>query len=766
MTVHHLDALFKPAAVAVVAGDGAGVGAVLARNLLTAGFQGPVLPVSSRRKAIEGVLAYPSLADLPLVPDLCVVAAPPEDLDSLLRQAAAKGVRAVLAVSAGLPEHGGAAVEAVRASLGRLAREMGVRLLGPDSLGLQIPAVKLNASLAPVTALPGNLAFISQSGAVANAVVDWAEGRGIGFSAVVSTGAMADADFADCLDHFSLNTSTRAILLYLEEVVQARRFLSAARGAARLKPVIVLRAGRHDESDAVYAAACRRAGMLRVHDLRELFDAAETLGLARPALGDRLALLTNGGGIGAVAMDALIAAGGHAAVPEDAALENPLDLGADAGGERTAETLRRLLQDRGCDAALVLHGPSAFSDPEDTARQVAEVARKAVKPVLSCWLGERRAVPARRVLAEARLPTYDTPEEAVRAFLHLVDFRRAREALTQTPPSVPEDFRTDAAAARAVVAAALAEGREGLRPAEIDALLAAFALSEAPPGPGLPIGVRLYEHPRFGPVLRLGASGHSWVAALPPLNMLLAADALQLVGRDGGGEAAALVLVKLSQLAVEVGELAELSAVLRAGMLESVVVTVRPFSGDPAARLAIRPYPKHLETPLVLPDGRAFIVRPVLPEDEPAFHEMFGRLTPEEIRLRFFAPKRELGHLLAARMTQLDYDREMAFVVATPERPGQARIIGVIHLNGDADGERGEFAVMIETGMTGLGLGPLLMRRMLDHARASGLREVFGEVLRENRPMLKLCKVFGFDQAASPDDPSVLHVRLAVATAP
>lgn len=762
MPLHHLDALFKPAAVAVVAGDGTGVGAVLARNLLTAGFNGPVLPVSSRRKAIEGVLAYPSLADLPLVPDLCVVAAPPEDLDSLLRQAAAKGVRAVLAVSAGLPEHGGAAVESVRASLGRLARDLGVRLLGPDSLGLQVPALKLNASLAPVTALPGNLAFVSQSGAVANAVVDWAEGRGIGFSAVVSTGAMADADFADCLDHFSLNSSTRAILLYLEEVIQARRFLSAARGAARLKPVIVLRAGRHDESDAVYAAACRRAGMLRVHDLRELFDAAETLGLARPAIGDRLALLTNGGGIGAVAMDALIAAGGHAAVFDGASQENPVDLGADAGGERTAETLRRLLQDRGCDAALVLHGPSAFSDAEDTARQVAEVARKAVKPVLTCWLGERRAVPARHVLAEARLPTYDTPEEAVRAFLHVVEYRRAREALTQTPPSVPEDFRTDAAAARVVVAAALAEGRTVLGPAETDALLAAFALAEAPSGPGLPIGLRLYEHPRFGPVLRLGASGHSWVAALPPLNMLLAADALRLVGRDGGSAAAALVLVKLSQLAVEVGEVAELSAVLRGGALASVAVTVREFSGDPAARLAIRPYPKQLETPLVLPDGRAFVVRPVLPEDEPAFHDLFGRLTPEEIRLRFFAPKRELGHLLAARMTQLDYDREMALVVATPEAPGQARIIGVIHLNGDADGRRGEFAVMIETGMTGLGLGPLLMRRMLDHARASGLREVYGEVLRENRPMLKLCKVFGFEQKMSEDDPSVLHVRLAV----
>jgi acetyltransferase len=184
--------------------------------------------------------------------------------------------------------------------------------------------------------------------------------------------------------------------------------------------------------------------------------------------------------------------------------------------------------------------------------------------------------------------------------------------------------------------------------------------------------------------------------------------------------------------------------------------------GDPAARLAIRPYPSRLETPLQLPDGRRFVVRPVVPEDEPAFHDLFGRMTPEEVRLRFFAPKRELGHQMAARMTQLDYDRDMAFVVATPEQPGAARIVGVVHLSGDADGDRGEFAVMIETGMTGLGLGPLLMRRMLDHARAIGLREVVGEVLRENAPMLKLCKVFRFDCHASEDDPSTMHTCLTL----
>ncbi len=775
MPVHHLDALFQPKAIAIVADDydAGGVGAVLARNILTAGFRGPVWPVSGSPRAVEGVLAYPSLTALPMVPDLCVLAVPPDHLAGLLEQAAAKGTRAVLAVSAGLPEHGGPTVDALRARLGQLARRLGVRLLGPDSLGVQVPALRLNASLAPVTALSGHLAFLSQSGAVANAVVDWAEGRGIGFSAVVSTGAMAEADFADGLDHFGRDRATRAILLYLEDVVDARRFLSAARAASRMKPVIVLRAGRHDEVDAIYDAACRRAGMLRVQDLRELFDAAETLGLARPTRGERLAVLTNGGGIGAIAADALMAAGGRAAeldeptvaalrtlLPAGGVVENPVDLGADAGAERYARAIAALTRDSGNDAILVLHGPSAFADAGETARAVAEAVRTSVKPVLTCWLGHGRAMPARHCFAEARVPAYDTPEEAVRAFRHAVDYRRAQEALTQTPPSIPASFTTRAPVAHQIAASALAEGRSTLRPLEIDAVLEAFALAEAPPGAGLPLNLRLADDPRFGPVLRLGASGRPWVAALPPLNMLLARDALRLVGRDG--DAAALTLVKLSQLAVEFGALNELTATLRGGALEGVSMTLRAYLGDPAARLAIRPYPKHLEIPLTLPDGRAFVVRPVLPEDEPAFHALFGRMTAEEIRLRFFAPMRELGHQMAARMTQLDYDREMAFVVATPEPPGQARIVGVIHLNGDADGERGEFAVMVDTGMTGLGLGPLLMRRMLDHARAIGLHEVIGEVLRENAPMLKLCKVFGFHHTVSADDPGTLHVVLTL----
>lgn len=779
MPVHHLDALFQPKAVAIVANhyEAGGVGAILARNILTAGFPGPVLPVSARRKAVEGVLAYPSLAALPLVPDLCVLAVPPDDLPALVEQAAARGVRAVLAVSAGLPEHGGPAVEALRAQLGQLARRLGIRLLGPDSLGIQVPALHLNASLAPVTALPGPLAFLSQSGAVANAVMDWAEGRGIGFSAVVSTGAMAEADFADGLDHFGRDGSTRAILLYLEEVVEARRFLSAARAAARLKPVIVLRAGRHDEADAVYDAVCRRAGMLRVQDLRELFEAAETLGLARPTRGERLAVVTNGGGIGAIAADALSAAGGRAAdlteatmeklralMPNGGMVENPVDLGADAGAERYARAVQALVDDPDSDAVLVLHGPSAFADAGETARAVAETAHNSVKPVLTCWLGHGQAMPARHCFAEARIPAYDTPEEAVRAFRHVVDYRRAREALTQTPPSIPEAFTTHVLSARQVAAAVLAEGRNSLRPQEIDAVLQAFALAESPPSAGMPLNLRLDDDPRFGPVLRLGVSGRPWVAALPPLNMLLARDALRLVGRTD--DAAALTLVKLSQLAVELGELNGLTATLRGANLEAVILTVRAYHGDPAARLAIRPYPKHLETPLCLPDGRAFIVRPVLPEDEPAFHDLFARMTPEEVRLRFFAPKRALGHQLAARMTQLDYDRDMAFVVATLEPPGQARIVGVIHLNGDSDGKCGEFAVMLETAMTGLGLGPLLMRRMLDHARTIGLREVVGEVLRVNAPMLKLCKLFGFRHSVSEDDPSIFHVILTMESAP
>lgn len=719
MTLHHLDSLFRPAAVAVVDGGDARLFRLVSRNLLDAGLAGPVLPVTRSGSAVHGVLAYDSIPALPLTPALCVLAAPAAALPDLLTQCAAKGTRAAVAISA---EPGDTV------ALHRHAKALGLRLLGPRDAGVQIPAHGLNASLAPA-APPGQLALVSQSASVASIVVDWAAGHGVGFSAVVTPGAEADVTVADCLDWLALDTGTRAILLYLDTIAGARTFLSAARAAARTKPVIAFRPGGGGD-DHVWDAAFRRAGILRVRDLEAVFDAAETLALARPASGDRLFVVANGVGIGTIAAGALAAAGGRLARPA-------FQLGADAGAARYAEAVAPLLTNEAGDAVLVLHGPTALASGLDAAEAVAAVVAKTRRCVLTCWLGDAAARSARDLFTDRRVPTYDTPGQAVRAFLQLVEHRRSQEALTQTPPSVPEDFAPDAAAARVVIAAALAEDRQCLTDAEARAVLDAYGVGACS------VAVSLAEHPVFGPVLTVGT-----VAALPPLNMHLAAQAL---------DHEALTLVKLAQLAVDLPEVAELTL-----DAQGCRMLVRAWQGDAAARLAVRPYPKQLETPLALPDGRNLLVRPVLPEDEPALQDLFARMTSDAVRLRFFAPMRALSHAAAARLTQLDFDREMAFVVAEPGHPGAARLFGMVHVNGDADRERGEFAIMLASDAEGLGLGPLLMRRMLDHARAAGMHAVFGEVLRENRTMLKLCQAFGFRQSASPDDPEVMHVEVAL----
>ena len=385
----------------------------------------------------------------------------------------------------------------------RLARSC-CAIIGPNTLGIVVPAIGLNASFAQLTPRRGNLAFLAQSGAIATSVLDWAFARGIGFSHLVSLGDMADVDFGDMLDYLANDWDTRAILLYIETITHARKFMSAARAAARTKPVIVVKGGRHAESaravashtgrlagaDAEYAAAFRRAGMLRVAALDELFDAVETLALARPPSGRRLAIVSNGGGLAVLAADALLDRGGELArlTPEtmarlDAMLPaawshaNPVDIVGDATADRYARTLEVVIDDPGCDGVLVLHCPTAMSSGAETAGAVAAVRGAHPRAtLLTSWLGEETARAARAELQRHGVPTYDTPEQAVRAFMQMVDYRHNQELLLETPPSMPESFTIDAARVRGVFAAAARAGREWLTDPEARTVLAACGI--------------------------------------------------------------------------------------------------------------------------------------------------------------------------------------------------------------------------------------------------------------------------------------------------
>ena len=885
MTVRNLDRLFKPTSIALIGATRKPntIGAVVARNLFNAGFDGPIMPVTSER-AVEGVLTYKTVDDLPVAPDLAVICTPAATVPATIDALGKRGTKAAIVISSGFSKE-------QTQTLREAAKPHLMRVLGPNSLGIMVPGRGMNASFGHVTPKKGDVALVAQSSMVVTSIADWATARGIGFSHLISMGDKADVDFGDLLDYLAGDATVRAILLYIESITDARKFMSAARSAARQKPVIVIKSGRTDEaleastshtgalavSDAVYDAAFRRAGILRVSGLDELFDAVGTLATGAPITGDRLAILTNGGGMGVMATDSLILSGGRLAqfAPETMdALEkalgagsarNPLRIGGDAPPKRYADALNALMADPGNDAVLVLNCPTAVTDSLAAAQAVVDtmIANKTRKhPVLTSWLGDKTAVEARKLFAANRVPTYDTPSHAVRAFLHLVEYRRNQELLMETPPSVPEDFQPDDIGVRRIISRAIAEKREWLTEYEAKRVLAAYGVpvvdtrrADTPEeaarcaamigGPlALKIlspdithksdvgGVALHltepdevqaeaeamlarvreavpdariegftvqemavrpdayelivgmtENELFGPVLLFGEGGigvevvEDYALALPPLNMKLATELMgrtriwrQLQGYRSRAavdlESVALTLNKISQLIVDFPEIAELDVNPLLADSEGVLaLDARIKVGVPALpgakRLAIRPYPKGLEDRITIKDGRQFVVRPILPEDEPLVHHMVANQTQEDLRLRFFAPLKRLSHQAAARLTQMDYDREMGLVAIGPDpETGDTIMYGVVRITADPDNLRAEYAVMVRSDMKGQGLGYQLMNKILDYARSRGIKEVYGEVLRENTNMLGMCRALGFIRKENLDEPGVVEVRI------
>jgi acetyltransferase len=502
----HFDFMFAPGCVALVgASERPGsVGAVTLRNLRSGGFRGSLYLVNPKHETIGGARAYPGLKQLPVVPELAVIATPRDQVANVVRDLASIGAKAAVVITAGFAELG----ERGKAMQREIVEAAGpVRLVGPNCIGIIVPAAGLNASFAHLMPESGDLAFVSQSGALVTAVLDWAQPRGIGFSKVVSLGDMADVDFGDMLEYFANDVATRAVLLYIEGVADAGKIMRAARAASRAKPVVVMKVGRHQEaaraarshtgalagSDVVYDAAFRRAGMLRVDSLTEMFDAVETLALTSPQRGDRVTIVTNGGGPGVLATDALIAAGGKLAelAPEtlrrlDALLPatwsraNPVDMVGDATAEDYAKTLGILFADPGSDAFVVMNCPTALTSPSDAARGVIDAVADArdrceERNVFTVWLGERTAAPSRTLFERARIPTYDTPDDAVRGFMHRVRYEQS-QALSQTSPA-SGGFVPDDAAVSTVIERALAAERPWLDVDDVERVLDAYGIA-------------------------------------------------------------------------------------------------------------------------------------------------------------------------------------------------------------------------------------------------------------------------------------------------
>ena len=903
MSIRNFAALFRPASVALIGASDRprSVGAVVARNLRRGGFKGRLMLVNPHHRTLEGMPVYADVASLPQPPDLAVVATPPATVPRLISELGARGTRAAVVITAGFGELGERG-RALQQEALAAAQPYLLRLVGPNCVGIIVPGLGLDASFSHLAPPAGGIAFVSQSGAMITAMLDWAAPRAIGFSHVVSLGDMADVDFGDMLDYLAADPATRAILLYVEGIVHGRKFMSAARAAARLKPVLVLKAGRSNAgsraaashtgtlagSDRVYDAAFRRAGMLRVATMEELFDAAETVALTGPQDGDRLAILTNGGGAGVLASDALelavrgeagAAAGGGRlaalsadtmeklgqALPPTWSRGNPVDIIGDAPGARYAAALEALLGDDGVDGVLVLNCPTALASPEEAAQAVIDAitaipsALRHSRNIFTAWLGGQAAAPARRRLSEAGIATYDTPDQAITGFLHRVRYQRNQALLLESPPIRPDSRAPDLAAARAAIAAALAAGRDWLDAEEVAAVLAAYRVPQPPAGRaadpdeaaavasalGYPVALKirsrdithktdvggvalglgdagavraaaaallarvraarptarldgflvqrmvhrpgalellagLADDPVFGPVVVFGTGGTAVeiiddsALALPPLNALLARAQMRetrvwrLLQPYRGRPAAAIdaigdVLIALGQLAADNPEIREVDINPLLADAAGVValdarIRVAPAALPGAARLAIAPYPRELESHERLRDGGEIAVRPIRPEDEPLLHDLAAHMTPEDLRLRFFAPTHGISHALAARLTQIDYDREMA-LVAQRERT----VLGIARYFADPDRLSAEYAIAVRSDWKGRGVGYLLMNRLIAVARQYGVRQLVGEVLRENRPMLAMCRELGFAVASDPDDPSVVRVTKPLA---
>ena len=896
MSTTNLQYLFNPRAVAVV---GAGVrpedpGNIMVRNLIGGGFAGPVMPVSEAA-AICGVLAYKEVADLPVTPDLAVISLPLDKTLTCLAQLARRGAKAAILLGSSFSGLSPAQERSARAALDKAAG--GMRIIGPHSMGVMAPHARLNATMAHTSVAPGRVAFVSQSDSLFTTVLDWGKANGIGFSHVVSLGARQDVSFSAMLDYLSADIHTKAILLYMETIVDARSFMSAARGVAKIKPVLVLRPGAAIDhklvQDAqalaapmwrekitpseIYDMAFQRAGMLRVRTIDALFHAARTLSSGKPLRGEKLAIVSNGTSAGVMAADALLAGKGSLAVLSEetcAAIDgllgqgwtgsNPVGIPYNADGATYAELANILSRDKGVDAILLMHVPFAGINGVSVAEPLIPHLKKAKRLTLLSFMGAESSEAARHLFDAAGLPSYETPEQAIRAFLYLTEYQHNQEMLMQTPDPLDSAWRPDKEGARRLLSAALAEGRARLTHSEAAAIFDAYGLPMVPhiyiAGQGremmkkvqaavdklgapvsidldlacetLPEGLEyrmgyvlspesavkgakklLHEaaenlpagavrglsvrkanaatgltelfinvgiDPTFGTIITVGHGGEARQAAqdqataLPPLNMALARE---LVSRTriaklikAGKPASRMqdlnrLLVSVDQLFEDLIELdrLDLDPVFVDDGAVSVgagVIHISPPQEDQkTTRLAIRPYPKELEEELTLKNGLEILFRPIRAEDEYILKAFVDRQTPEDLRLRFFNAAHTFDHADMANFTQLDYERQMAFV-ACVFKDGAWEIIGVVRTTTSPDNENAEFGMMVRSDMKKLGIGRLLLEKMIRYTKSRGSKWLLSETMRENTAMQALARRVGMAVENSPEDDEAVRLVL------
>ena len=875
----NLEKIFNPQTVAIIgASDAEGsVGYAIVKNFTQKGFAGKVYFVNIRKPEIFGVKTYKCIGEIPDSIDLAMIATPAKFVPDVMEECGQAHVRGVIIVSAGFKETGPEG-KILEQRIFDAAKKYGIRVIGPNCIGIIRPALNLNATFLDKVPKPGNIAFLSQSGALGSAILDWAIHENIGFSNFVSVGSMIDVDFGDLIDYFGSDPKTKSILMYVEGVTDARKFMSAARHFSRTKPIIVVKSGKFAESakaaashtgslsgeDDIYDAAFKRAGIVRVQEIADLFNSAEVLGTQPLPKGPRLAIITNAGGPGVMATDALIGAGGKLAKLSEKSLAalnavlppfwshgNPIDVLGDAKSDRYRIAMEACLNDEGIDGILLILTNQANSEPVEIAKAISEVIHSQSyqnKTILTSFMGFDAVHEANAIFNANNIPTYTTPEQAIRTYMYMYNYQVNLALLYETPEELPLDASPPKRPILAIIRDATLENRTLLTEDEAKKVLkyynfpvvntaAANNVEEAvtlAQEMGYPVVLKIlspqivhksdaggvilnvasasdvrkafelliqrataynpnaqiigvtvqpmveksgYEiiiggktDPVFGPVILFGMGGvgvelfKDYCIGLPPLNSTLIRRMMEetkiykLLKGYRNSKPVDLkrleeTMLLFSQFLIDFPQIKEIDInPLLINEKEALILDARIVINEdkvckkiePHEHLIISPYPKKYELIWGLKNSQQVLLRPIKPEDEPMWLEMFQSLSEESIRYRFFQMLKDTPHEVRVRYCNIDYDREIAIVAELNEN-SKRKILGVARVNIEPDGKTGEASFLVTDYWQGLGLGTKLVDYVLDIAKEKGLENIFAIMLPDNYRAISLTKKMGFD---------------------
>ena len=796
MSTFHLNRIINPCSVAVIgASDKKGsVGASVMENMVSGGFGGTIFPVNPKYDTVMGLDACPDVEDLPNGIDMVVIAVPIAVVPDILDTCGRKEMGGAVIISAGDDISNDCEGKITR-QIKAVAERTGLRIIGPNSVGVVNTSLGLNASFMHRMPLPGKIAFLSQSGAVCTSVLDMALRENVGFSHFVNLGTLPDVNFADMIDFLGSLNEVESIVMYVEQLSGIRNFMSAARAVSRVKPIIALKSGWSGPGgpvfeDQVYDAVFKRAGILRVKEFEALFDCVEFLSKLKRPRGSKLAIVSNAGGIGVMAKDALASHGLRPAALSDQTNErlkkvlgknwsqtNPIDLLGVVSDRQYIEAAQICMNAEEIDALLLLSSPVGTHDSEPLARELAAVLTKSPCPVFTSWMGGLDIDHSRAVFNRAGIVTFETPERAVQAFVNLYQYGRNIDILQEIPLRMDKRLEINRVRAAEIIKQGLSIEGGRLPDRLAKELVSSY---------GIPVGssrasastadyelsISAIHLKDFGPVIQFGMGGpltdvfEDICMALPPLNHLLAKTVIeetriskvfkgyknfQKLDRVKLEE----ILIRLSRLVTDFPEIKMLDinpVRVKNGRMVAADgrVTVEKTIATSPGHLVISPYPQWQETSLKIRNDDIIHVRPVRPSDARQMIDLFYDLSPETVYLRFFSPIKKISTSMLIKLTQIDYDREIALIAVKPSKHSE-KILGVARIIFVPDGRQGEFAIVLSDACQGKGLGFKLLRHALVCARQYGLRQVWGPVITTNAAMLKLSRKLGFRVERDPE---------------